>query len=85
MKKKFTPEDLKKRNPRKYNDWIFYQTGKGDWLGRPKKGGEIKRIGVKYDAKGKAAPCLFNGKLDSTGSFGVQIFTRSLKSFLKKS
>lgn len=84
MKKKFTPEDLKRRYPRKCDEWIFYQTGKGYWIGRPKKGGGIKKIGVKYDEKGKATSCLVDTKLDSTGSWGLQVFTRSLKTFLKK-
>lgn len=83
-KSEFTPEDLKEVYPGKYDNWLFYKTGRGDWIGRPKEGGEVKRIESKSDVEGNAVPCLVDVKIDSTGSHGIQVWTRALKSFLKK-
>lgn len=79
---KFSPDDLKKYYPGKFDKWLFAQNGKGEWIGRYKK--EHGIIVNKIDEKGKEVPVLEIRNPVSTGSFGLNIWSQGFKSLIKK-
>lgn len=79
---KFSPQDLKKTYPGKYDNWIFAQNNKGEWVGRNKK--EQGIIVSKIDETGKEVPVLEVRKPVSTGGIGLNIWSQAITALFKK-
>ncbi len=83
MIKKFTPEDLKKYWPEKYDNWNCALNGKGEWIcGNGKISGKIV---TKINALKAAYPDLEIRKVISTGGFGLNIWSTAITSITKSS
>ena len=80
--KVFTPDDLLKKWPGKYESWKFSLSGKGEWVG---SNGRItgKIISIK-DSNNKEVPDIELRSTQSTGGFGFNIWSQAMKSFGKK-
>lgn len=69
--KKFTPEDLKKKYPQKYDNWKFVQKRNGDWYGVYKnEGGTIT---------GNKSPTLDVHQIEITGEWSLGILRHLFK------
>lgn len=79
--KNFTPEDLKKQWPNKYDLWKFIQKNNGEWYGCYKNQGGT--ITGNVDASGNEIPVLEAHELAQTGQFGGGIWIKSIRNTLE--